>query len=73
MAKTSKRPRLDRYRRLWRELLSSMRTELYLAERDYGVKIVGRKYDDLKWKNAGRVDVLRKMLDEAKKSVRRQR
>lgn len=51
-----------------RSLLQSMRTELYLAERNYGLpELNQRKYRDLLDQQKGRVQVLRKLLAEAKR------
>lgn len=61
------------WRRRWARLRTAMRDELYLAERDYGMTddLSAPRYRDLRDQNTGRAAVLRKMLDEMRRTTRR--
>lgn len=56
----------DRYRWQWRQLLSSMADELALAKVNYGVDLHPRRHRDLIDRDKGRVEVLTKLLAEAR-------
>jgi hypothetical protein len=59
-----------RYRLLWLRLVRSMRDELFLAERNYGVELPARGYADIKHANRGRTEVLQKLIAETTKEAR---